>query len=125
MADNGMSNIIESALDGIKSITSCDISVGSIITTPSGVSIIPLSKVTIGLATGGVDYSGAKQSPRNNFGGGGGTGVSVTPIAALSISREGEIKILKLTESSEGLDKFTDILGAAPEIITKIKKIIT
>lgn len=125
MADSEMSGIIESALEGIKCIASCDISVGSIITTPSGVSIIPLSKVTVGLATGGVDYSGAKQTAKNNFGGGGGTGVSVTPIAALSINRDGEIRLLDLSESGEGLDKFTDILGAAPEIISKIKKIIT
>ena len=125
MADSAISGIVKSALEGVGSIAGCDISVGSMITTPSGVSIIPLSKVAIGLATGGVDYSSAKSPYSNNFGGGGGTGVSVTPIAALAVDRDGGIRILTISESEEGMDKFADILGHAPEIINKIKKIIT
>lgn len=124
MSETRMSGIIKAALESIRGFADCDISVGNIISTPSGVCVIPLSKVTVGLATGGVDYSGTKSSSKDNFGGGGGTGVCVTPMAVLTVNRDGEIRIINLSDSSDGIDKFADILGKAPEIIDKFKNMM-
>lgn len=125
MSETKMSDIIKSALSGIGELARCDITVGNIISTPSGVTVIPFSKVLVGLATGGVDYSGAKSSSSDNFGGGGGTGLSVTPVALLAISREGDISLINITGEASEAEKFTDILSHAPEIVNRIKTILS
>lgn len=125
MSETKMSDIIKSALEGISEFASCNITVGNIISTPSGVTVIPLSKVFVGLATGGVDYAGAKSSQKDNFGGGGGTGVYVTPVALLAVSREGKVSLINVASSQSEADSFTDIISRAPEIISKIKNIMS
>jgi len=120
-----MSDIIKSALEGIDNLARCNIAVGDIISTPSGVTVIPLSKVFVGVATGGVDFGGAKSQINDNFGGGGGTGVSVIPIALLTVSRDGEANLINISEKEDEVDKFTEILSRAPEIINKVKSIMS
>ena len=56
MQDNRLSEIIKTSLDGIKSFTDINTVVGKEITTPAGVTVIPVSKVTVGFANGGVDF---------------------------------------------------------------------
>ena len=51
--------------------------IGDPIPATGGTVIIPVSKVSVGIASGGVDYNGKDASPRQNFGGGGGTGLTV------------------------------------------------
>jgi uncharacterized spore protein YtfJ len=55
MTDNRVSEIIKSSLDGIKSFTDMENVIGAAINTPSGVTVIPVSKITLGFAGGGVD----------------------------------------------------------------------
>ena len=81
MSENRMSDIIRASMDSIKSFTDMETAIGNAITTPSGVTVIPVSKVTMGIATGGIDYGDKKQAGGQNFGGGGGTGLSITPTA--------------------------------------------
>jgi uncharacterized spore protein YtfJ len=79
-----MSEIIKSSLNGIKDFTDMENAIGTPIQTPSGVTVIPVSRVSVGFATGGLDYGAKKLVGNQNFGGGGGTGVSITPIAFLT-----------------------------------------
>ena len=73
MAEAKMSDIIRTSLEGVKEFAEKDTFIGDVIVTPTGVSIIPVSRVNIGFATGGVDYAGKRIPPTQNFGGGGGT----------------------------------------------------
>ena len=77
MSETKMSEIIRASIEGIKSVTELDTVVGTAIHTPSGVTVIPISKVTMGIATGGVDYGTKKLSYPQHFGGGGGSALSV------------------------------------------------
>ena len=86
MSETKMSDIIRASLDGIRDLTDMETAIGDAITTPSGVTVIPVSKVTMGIATGGIDYATKKLTSPQNFGGGGGTGMSITPIAFLTVS---------------------------------------
>ena len=79
-----MNDIIKTSLEGIKTFANVDTVIGNPINTPNGVTIIPVSKVTVGFVGGGVDYSSKKVSANQNFGSGSGTGVSVTPRASLA-----------------------------------------
>ena len=79
MEETKQSEIIKSALQNVKSMVDANTVTGTPITTTNGTVIIPISKVYVGIATGGVDYFGKKNNQKQNFGGGGGTGVTVSP----------------------------------------------
>ena len=121
MAESKMSDIIRASVEGIKSFADVDTVTGNAIHTPSGVTVIPISKITVGFATGGLDYGNKKVGPNQNFGGGGGTGVSITPIAFLTIGKNAEINLVPLTDANTNVERVVSFIEHAPEIIEKIK----
>ena len=125
MPENKMSDIIKASMDGIKSFTDMETVIGGAINTPSGVTVIPVSKVSMGIATGGIDYGGQRQGAIQNFGGGGGTGLSITPIAFLTISSDEQVNLIHIKESSNDIEKITSLIEHSPEIIEKIKSALS
>lgn len=121
MSENKMSDIIKASMDGIRSFTDMETVIGNAITTPSGVTVIPVSKVAMGIATGGVDYGAGKAGPTQNFGGGGGTGLSITPIAFLTVGRDADVSLIHINSSGGDIDRIADLIEHSPEIIEKIK----
>jgi sporulation protein YtfJ len=126
VADNKMSDIIRTSLDGIRDFADINTSVGAPIVTQSGVTVIPISKVSIGLATGGVDFGAKKILPNQSFGGGGGTGVSITPLGFLTIDRNSNINLIKLSQNTENaIDKAISVIENSTSIISKIKDVFS
>ncbi len=125
MSENRMSDIIKASLEGIKSFSDLESAIGNAITTPSGVTVIPVSKVSMGIATGGVDYGERRSSINQNFGGGGGSGLSITPIAFLTVGRDAEVNIIHINSSGSQIEKITDLIEKSPEIIDKIKTVLS
>ena len=125
MQENKMSDMIRASLDGIKDFSDTDTVVGNVIRTDSGMTVIPISKITLGLATGGIDYAGRRASQSLNFGGGGGTAASITPIGFLIISKREEVRLIKIDEKEDGLLRIADLFEKAPEIIERIKNSIS
>ncbi len=126
MSDTNMSDLIRSSIEEIKNFTDMETAIGNPIQTPSGVTIIPVSKVSIGFATGGVDIGSKKLTVQKNFGGGGGTGVSITPLAFLTVSKDSEINLIPITPTAlSGLDHAISLVEHTPEIIQKIKGILS
>ena len=124
MADNKMSDIIKASLDGVKSFTDMDTVVGRVINTPAGVTVIPISKVSVGFAGGGLDYGGKKLTSAQNFGGGSGTGVSITPIAFLTVNRDSQVNLIPLANTASDIDRVAELIERSPEIIEKIKNVL-
>ena len=116
-----MSEIIKESLDGIKGFASTDAIIGKTIKTDGGVSIIPISKMTVGFVGGGVDYGQKKLSQNQNFGGGSGAAVSITPIALLAIKQDSTVNLIPIEKEKSGCDKIFSVLERAPEILGKIK----
>ena len=116
-----MSEIIKESLDGIKGFASTDAIIGKTIKTDSGVSIIPISKMTVGFIGGGVDYGQKKLAQNQNFGGGSGAAVSITPIALLAIKDDSTVNLIPIEKDKNGSDKIFSVLERTPEIIGKIK----
>ena len=126
MAENKMSDIIRASLDGIRDFADINTSVGTPIQTESGVTVIPISKISIGFATGGVDFGTKKLIPNQSFGGGGGTGVSVTPIAFLTVDKSSRVNLIRLGESTAStVDKALSLIENSPNIIAKIKDVFS
>ncbi|MBQ7334290.1 MAG: sporulation protein YtfJ, partial [Clostridia bacterium] len=73
MSENKLNDIIQTSLDSIRSMVDSNTVIGSPITTANGTLVIPVSKVFVGFASGGVDYLGKNTQNTshtvNNFGG--------------------------------------------------------
>ena len=126
MNDNNISDIIRSSLENAKGMISSDTVIGEPIETSSGTTVIPLSKVSVGIASGGVDYD-SKKDEGKNFGGGGGTGIVVTPVGFLIVKSDGSVEILNMDGpvdpvSRELSDIVCSLVKKAPELLCKLKK---
>ena len=116
-----MSDIIKASLDGVKTFTDMDNIIGSAITTPTGVTVIPISKITVGFAGGGLDYGGKKITAAQNFGGGSGTGISITPIAFLTVDNNSNVNLIPVGSQPSDIDRIASVIEQSPKIIEKIK----
>ena len=125
MSENKMSDIIKASTEGIKTFADMNCAIGAPINTPSGVTVVPVSKVTMGIATGGIDYGDKKSHLLQNFGGGGGTGVSITPIAFLTVGCDGEVALIPINSTPTDIDKVTTLIEHSPDIIEKIKNVLS
>ena len=126
MSENKISDIISTSLEKIKALADGETVIGNPIATPNGTTIIPVSKVSMGFASGGVDYSGKKApAGAQNFGGGGGTGITVTPISFLIVSPDGNVQLMPITNpaQTDTVDKVTSFIERSPELLEKIKKV--
>ena len=133
MNENKVNDLIESSLEKIRELAGTETVVGDPIYTPQGTLILPVSKISMGFATGGIDYGKKSKSPDkeskkpNNFGGGGGTGVSVTPVAFLILSAEGKIDLVPITDAKniDAIDKITALIERSPDILKRLKEAIS
>lgn len=120
-----ISEIIKASLDSIKFFANTDSVIGNPISTSTGVTIIPISKLTVGFVGGGVDYGQKKITHTQNFGGGSGTGLSITPIALLTVDQNANTSIIPINEKKQAADKFISFIERSPEIIDRLKSIMS
>ena len=73
-----LSDLMDASLAKIREMVDSNTVVGQPITTPDGVTLIPVSRLSFGFGAGGSDYG---KQPTPNFGGGAGAGVKVDPVA--------------------------------------------
>ena len=115
-------NMLESTIQKIREMVDVNSVVGQPITTPDGVTIIPVSKVSVGFGGGGSDYVSKNANKQENpFGGGAGGGVKVTPVAFL-IVKEGNVRMLPVaTPANTTADR---IVEQIPDALDKIAAFI-
>ena len=130
--ENKIQDIIKTSLEGIRSVVDTNTVIGDPIDTNNGTTIIPISQVAVGFASGGVDYNGKdlkkvanSPSKLQNFGGGGGTGISVTPVGFLVISKNGSVNMVNVGEHipSDPVDNVIDFINRSPDIIDNLKEL--
>ena len=130
-----LSELIEASLRKIKDLAESDTVVGKPITTQNGTTILVVSKISVGVVNGGLDYSGKRRSKDGakeysdgepHFGGGGGAGISMSPIAFLTISPDGKVELIPLSPSpaaSSSVDRIASIIERSPELLEKAKAV--
>ena len=124
--ENKLQEIISASLENIRSMVDANTVIGDPINTPQGTTIIPVSKITMGFASGGVDFDGKNTSNANkNFGGGGGTGLSVQPVGFLVISHEGRVEMINVGQRApkDTIEQVADLLERTPDIVYRLKVI--
>ena len=123
--ENKIPEIIRSSMESIRSMVDANTVIGDPIATDAGTTIIPISKISIGIASGGVDYNPKKDAqPRpQNFGGGGGTGLTVSPAGFLVIDRHGDVEYINVNQKGkpDPVDQLADLVERTPDIIARIK----
>lgn len=122
--ENSIKDIINNSLDQVRSVIDANTVMGQPIRTESGTVIIPVSKVSIGMATGGLDFPAKTEGRNKNFGGGGGTGVTVSPIGFLTVYPNGAVEMLPIAPTQTSpIEQVADILDHTPDIIERIKNL--
>ena len=122
--ESSIKEIIRNSLDQVRNIIDADTIVGKQIVTSSGMVIIPISKLSMGIATGGLDLP-TPEGGKKNFGGGGGTGVSVVPVGFLTITPEGKVDMIPMTsEKLTPVEVVADLIYNSPDIIGRIKNVL-
>lgn len=94
--------------------------VGEPITTPDGVTLIPVSKLSFGFAGGGSDI-GKKQESSDAFGGGIGAGVNIVPVAFIIVKAD-SVRLLHVSPpAASTLDR---LIETVPEVFDKVTDFI-
>lgn len=120
-------NMLDSTIEKIKEMVNANSVVGTPITTPDGVTILPISNISVGLGGGGSDFVSKHPNPKDNpFGGGVGAGIKVTPVAFLII-KDGSVRMLPVAAPAnttadrivemvpDTLDRITDFFESRKE----------
>lgn len=110
-------NMLEATIQKIREMVDVNSVIGTPITTPDGVTIIPVSKVSVGFAGGGLDRMSKTASADNPFGGGTGGGVKVTPLCFL-IVKDGNVRMMSIPEPANSTaDRIVEMV---PDTLEKI-----
>ncbi len=92
--------------------------VGTPITTPDGITLIPVSRVSFGFGSGGSDFPVKEKS---GFGGANGAGVKIDPIGFLTI-KDGTVRMINITPPADTtIDRIVEML---PDIIDRVEEFI-
>ena len=119
--ESPIKDILETAIQNIKNIADVNTIVGSPIVSTDGTTVIPVSKVSLGFASGGSDFATKEQAARNktSFGGGSGAGVKIDPVAFLVI-KDGATRVLPVAVPPiSTADRVIDMI---PDVMDKVEK---
>ena len=115
-------NMLESTIAKIREMVDVNSVIGNPITTADGVTIIPVSKVSVGFGGGGSDFVSKNVNHQDNpFGGGAGGGVKVTPICFL-IVQNGSVRMMPVAApASTTADRLVEMV---PDTLDKLANFI-
>lgn len=121
MADNKqhpIGDLMSATMQKIREMVDVNTIVGQPIHAEN-VTIIPVSKVSFGFASGGSDFATKNQKPEadNAFGGGSGAGVNISPIAFL-IVKEDSVRLLPVAPPpGTAVDRVVELV---PELVDRV-----
>lgn len=116
MSENNIKGIMDTTMEKLHAMVDADTIIGTPLVVGE-ITLLPVSKVSFGLATGGSDFPSKNQS--GLFGGGGGAGVSITPVAFIAVNGD-NVRMLPIYNELGTVDK---AINMAPELIDKVKSL--
>ena len=114
MSEHPIQGLMGTTMEKIRDMVDVNTIIGDPIVTPDGTTIIPVSKVSFGFASGGSDIPA--KVPKEVFGGGSGAGVSIQPLGFLVV-HQGDVRLLEMNGPGVSMGK---ALGLVPDVISKI-----
>ncbi len=118
MENSNIGNLMDITMQKIHEMVDVNTVVGKPITTPDGITVIPVSKVSYAFASGGSDFR-VKDKP--GFGGGNGAGVKIEPIGFLVV-KDGNIRMVSITPPANNtIDR---VIEKAPELMDTVESFL-
>ena len=116
---NNVNNLLGVSIDKIKEMVDVNMVVGDPINLPDNVTIIPVSRVSYGFASGGSDLP--NKADRDIFGGGSGAGINVTPVAFLVV-KNGTVNMLPVMTKATTIDNAISMIPGMVDKVTGLFK---
>ena len=121
MDNNPIGALMQNTMESVKNILKVDTVVGDPIYTPDGITLVPISKVSVGFGGGGVEFNTKNSGERHPYGGGNATGVKIDPIGFLVI-KEGTVRMVNITPpASNTVDRIIDLV---PQVMDRVDAFI-
>ena len=115
---SSLSAMMETSMDKIRQMVDSNTIVGEPITTPDGVTLIPVSRLSYGFGCGGGDYG---KTDTAHFGGGAGAGVKVDPVAFLVV-KDGLTRVMPVAiPAAATVDRVLDLV---PEVLDRVQNFV-
>ena len=118
MSEHPITDLMATTIEKLRELANSETVIGNPIKVSENTTIIPVSKLSIGFASGGSDFP--SKNPKELFGGGGGAGVTVTPKAFLVVEN-GNVRLLQLAKDGESIDRLCNMI---PDAINQISSFI-
>lgn len=118
MSENSIKSIMDVTMDKLRAMVDANTIIGDPIVV-GDVTLLPVSRVSFGLATGGSDFPSKTQS--GLFGGGGGAGVTIVPVAFIAVC-DGSVKMMPVYNELSSAEK---ALAMAPDVIERAKELFS
>ena len=114
--EHPIGSLMDTTMEKIKEMIDVNTIIGEPITSPDGTLIIPVSKVSYGFAAGGSDLP-TKKKNKVCFGGGSGAGVTIQPVAFLTVY-QGDVRLVSVDREEGTADKLVNMI---PDVLKKVK----
>lgn len=114
--EHPIGSLMDTTMEKIKEMIDVNTIIGEPITSPDGTLIIPVSKVSYGFAAGGSDLPTKKEN-KDCFGGGSGAGVTIQPVAFLTVY-QGDVRLVSVDQKEGTADKLVNMI---PDVLKKVK----
>ena len=115
--EKSANGILKTTIEKVRDLVDVSTIIGEPINLPDGLTIIPVSKVTYGFASGGSDFPS-----KNNvelFGGAGGAGITINPVAFLVV-KDGDVTIKHIVSNDNAVERAVSLV---PEMFDKVTKL--
>ena len=128
MNEHPIESLMKTTMESIKEMVDVNTIVGDAVETIDGTTIIPISKVSFGFASGGGDFADTKknrkeedsgEASRNKlpFAGGAGAGISIQPVAFMVVGN-GQMKLMSVDQNTHLIDT---IISSTPKVINSLQ----
>jgi len=114
---NRLSALMEASMSKVREMVDSNSIIGEPITTPDGVTLIPISRLSYGYSSGGTEYG----VNANKFAGGAAGGFKVEPVAFLVV-KDGVTRMLPVgAPATNTVDRVIDLV---PEVMERVERFV-
>ena len=108
-----LNDLMDTTMDKIRDMVDSNTIIGEPITTPDGVTVIPVSRVSFGFGAGGGDYG---KTDTAHFGGGAGAGVKFLVV------KDGLTRVMPVAiPAAATVDRVLDLV---PEVLDRVQNFV-
>lgn len=114
---NPLDELMRTTMEHIKTMADANAIIGTPIHA-EGVTLIPVSRMSFGVAGGGGEYATKSAASKDNFGGGSAASAKLEPVAFLVVREDGSVKLLPVAPPP--VTTVDRVIDTVPEVVDKV-----